>query len=267
VERARRAVELSKAAGIAPFGSFILGLPGETRETMEETVSFAQSLGIPHGFHLLSPFPGTRVREKAAEYGIKILTDDWSLYDADHAVTETEALKATEVEALAKNFFVTLGAEIERMKKGTLTGTYTGPYREEMEKRIEVDFAWKLLSGDLIEEEGAIPEAEVPLRDDRPQPLEPLGRRIASAVAMPQDFVEKILRKWVAKELIVCRKDDLHRWVGGNRVRLISFKILFHKNRTAYAPRLSRAGDADRVGSHRSRPPAHGAPGAHITPP
>jgi len=213
VERARRAVELSKAAGIAPFGSFILGLPGETRETMEETVSFAQSLGIPHGFHLLSPFPGTRVREKAAEYGIKILTDDWSLYDADHAVTETEALKASEVEALAKNFFGNLGAEIERMKKGTLTGTYTGPYREEMEKRIEVDFAWKLLSGDLIEEEGAIPEAEAPLRDDRPQPLEPLGRRIASAVAMPQEFVEKILRKWVAKELIVCRKDlTFHRW-------------------------------------------------------
>jgi radical SAM superfamily enzyme YgiQ (UPF0313 family) len=213
VERARRAVELSKAAGIAPFGSFILGLPGETRETMEETVSFAQSLGIPHGFHLLSPFPGTRVREKAAEYGIKILTDDWSLYDADHAVTETEALKATEVEALAKNFFGNLTAEIERMKKGTLTGTYTGPYREEMEKRIEVDFAWKLLSGDLIEEEGAIPEAEMPLRDDRPQPLEPLGRRIASAVAMPQEFVEKILRKWVAKELIVCRQDPaFHRW-------------------------------------------------------
>ncbi|MCX5911223.1 MAG: radical SAM protein [Deltaproteobacteria bacterium] len=213
VERARRAVELSKAAGIAPFGSFILGLPGETRETMEETVSFARSLGIPYGFHLLSPFPGTRIRERASEYGIKILTDDWSLYDADHAVTETEALKAGEVESLAKNFFANLTAEIERMKKGTLTGTYTGPYREEMEKRLEVDFAWKLLSRDLLEEEGAIPEAEVPLRDGRPLPLEPLGRRIASAAEMPQEFVEKILRKWVVKELIVCRKDPaFHRW-------------------------------------------------------
>ena len=213
VERARRAVELSKAAGISPLGSFILGLPGETRETMEETVSFAQSLGIPHGFHLLSPFPGTRIREKASEYGIKILTDDWSLYDADHAVTETDALKAAEVEALAKNFFGNLTAEIESMKKGTLNGTYTGPYREEMEKRLEVDFAWKLLSGDLIEEEGAIPEAEVPLRADQPEPLEPLLRRLASAAAAPQEFVEKIVRKWVSKELILCRKDaGFHRW-------------------------------------------------------
>jgi radical SAM superfamily enzyme YgiQ (UPF0313 family) len=213
VERARRAVELSKAAGISPLGSFILGLPGETRETMEETVSFAQSLGIPHGFHLLSPFPGTRIREKASEYGIKILTDDWSLYDADHAVTETEALKAAEVESLAKNFFGHLTVEIESMKKGTLNGTYAGPYREEMEKRLEVDFAWKLLSGDLIEEEGTIPQAEAPLRADRPDPLEPLVRRLAAAAAAPQEFVERILRKWASKELIVCRKDSgLHRW-------------------------------------------------------
>ncbi len=213
VERARRAVALSKAAGISPLGSFILGLPGETRETMQETVSFAQSLGIPHGFHLLAPFPGTRLREKASEYGIKILTDDWSLYDADHAVTETEALKAVEVEAQARNFFGNLTAEIEGMKKGTLAGTYAGPYREEMEKRLEVDFAWKLLSEDLIEEAGAVPAAEVSLQDGRPQPFEPLGRRIASAVAMPQGFVEKILRKWVTKKLIVCRKDaDLYRW-------------------------------------------------------
>ncbi len=213
VERARLAVELSKAAGIAPFGSFILGLPGETRETMEETVSFAQSLGIPHGFHLLSPFPGTRIRERASEYGIKILTDDWSLYDADHAVTETEALKAAEVEGLAKNFFANLTAEIERMKKGTLTGTYTGPYREEMEKRLEVDFAWKLLSGDLLEQEGTIPAAEAPLREGRPQPLEPLARRIASVLDLPQQFVEKILGQWGAKGLIVCRENPaFHRW-------------------------------------------------------
>jgi len=213
VERARRAVELSKAAGISPLGSFILGLPGETRETMAETVAFAQSLGIPHGFHLLSPFPGTRIREKAAEYGIKILTDDWSLYDADHAVTETEALKAAEVEALAKNFFGNLTAEIESMKKGTLAGTYTGPYREEMEKRLEVDFAWKVLSGDLLEEEGSIPTAEMTRPDDRRESLEVLARRLAAATAMPQPFAGNIIRKWISRELIVCRQEPgSHRW-------------------------------------------------------
>jgi anaerobic magnesium-protoporphyrin IX monomethyl ester cyclase len=213
VERARRAVELSKAAGISPLGSFILGLPGETRETMAETVSFAQSLGIPHGFHLLSPFPGTRVREKASEYGIRVLTDDWTLYDADHAVTETEGLKAAEVEAFAKSFFGNLAAEVERMKQGTLAGTYAGPYREEMEKRLEVDFAWKVLSGDLIEEMGGVAEAETPRHDGRPDPLRPLASRVAAATGMPAEFAGKMLRQWAEKGLIVCRPEEsLLRW-------------------------------------------------------
>ena len=202
LEKARRAVESSKEVGISPFGSFILGLPGETRETMEETLSFAQSLGIPYGFHLLSPFPGTRIREKAAAYGIKILTDDWSLYDADHAVTETEALPAVEVEGFAKSFFQNLGAEIENMKKATLAGTYWGPYREEMEKRLEVDFAWKLLSEDLLEEKGEIskPEALGPGR--REDPFAPLVQRIAAAVGMPRAFAESKLRKFSDRGLI-----------------------------------------------------------------
>ena len=60
---------------------------------------------------------------------------------------------------------------------------------------------------------GAVPAAGVSLQDGRPQPFEPLAQRIASAGAMPRGFVEKILRKWVTKELIVYRKDaGLYRW-------------------------------------------------------
>jgi len=206
VQKARQAVALAKEAGISSLGSFILGLPGETRETMEETISFARSLDIPHGFHLLSPFPGTRIRERAAEYGIKILTDDWSLYDADHAVTETPDLSAAEVESFARTFFQNLGAEVERMKKGTLAGTYTGPHREEMEKRLEVDFAWKLLSEDLLEEKGQIPKPEVLVSGRPPDPLGPLVQRIAGAVSMPWVFVDSKLRKFSERGLITCQE-------------------------------------------------------------
>jgi radical SAM superfamily enzyme YgiQ (UPF0313 family) len=213
LEKARLAVQLSKDAGISPLGSFILGLPGETRETMEETISFAQSLGIPHGFHLLSPFPGTRIREQSAEYGLKILTNDWSLYDADHAVTETEVLSAAEVESFASSFFQNLGAEIENMKKGTLAGTYQGPYREEMEKRLEVDFAWKLLAGDLLEERGRIPQAEALEPGQRENSLRILAQRIADLVSMPLSFVERKLRKLSDRGLIICQQNpDFYSW-------------------------------------------------------
>jgi radical SAM superfamily enzyme YgiQ (UPF0313 family) len=205
LDKARHAVDLCKQAGISPLGSFILGLPGETRQTMEETISFARSLGIPYGFHLLSPFPGTRVRERAAEFGLRILSDDWSLYDADHAVTETDGVPASEVQEFARSFFGKLGADIEEMKRGTVAGTYQGPFREEMEKRVEVDFAWKLLSGDLIESLGRIPRREV---QEGNGPLGPLARRLAGAVALPLPFVEAKVEKLAARKHILCREDD-----------------------------------------------------------
>jgi radical SAM superfamily enzyme YgiQ (UPF0313 family) len=212
LEKARRAVQITKDAGIAVLGSFILGLPGETRETMEETIRFAQSLGVPHGFHLLSPFPGTRIRERADEYGIKILTDDWSLYDANHAITETEALKAAEVEEFAKTFYENLEAEIENIRRGTLAGTYHGPYREEIEKRLEVDFVWKLMEGDLIEEQGKIPRTESQ-GPEREGPLQLLAQRIRKIVSFPQGFVESKLSKLSQRKYIVCQKSpESYRW-------------------------------------------------------
>jgi anaerobic magnesium-protoporphyrin IX monomethyl ester cyclase len=204
-EKARRAVALCKEAGISPLGSFILGLPGETRETMEETASFAQSLGIPYGFHLLSPFPGTRVRERASEFGLKILTDDWSLYDADHSVTETDGISAAEVQSFAKSFFQKLSKDIEGMKQKTITGAYQGVFREEMEKRVEVDFAWKLLSQDLIEEKGKIPRSEAHTGNG---PLGPLAQRLAVVLSLPLPFVETKLRKFADRGYLTSREDD-----------------------------------------------------------
>jgi radical SAM superfamily enzyme YgiQ (UPF0313 family) len=89
------AVDMCKRAAIIPFASFILGLPGETPETIKETMEFGnrlKKLGLSFGFHLLAPFPGTEVREYSERYGIKILSDDWSQYHANRAIVETAAV-------------------------------------------------------------------------------------------------------------------------------------------------------------------------------
>ncbi len=99
IDQVVEAVKASNEAGVVPCASFILGLPGETEDTLQETVAFARKLnkmGVKYGYHLLAPFPGTAVREKSQEYGLRVLTDDWSEYNADRAIVETDgADKAT----------------------------------------------------------------------------------------------------------------------------------------------------------------------------
>ncbi|MBW2093018.1 MAG: cobalamin-dependent protein, partial [Deltaproteobacteria bacterium] len=92
IEQVVAAVTMCKEAGINPIASFILGLPGETPDTLKETMDFAlrlKDLGADYGFHLLAPFPGTMVRKESDKYGIKILTNDWTQYHANRAIVET----------------------------------------------------------------------------------------------------------------------------------------------------------------------------------
>jgi hopanoid biosynthesis associated radical SAM protein HpnJ len=60
VERARRFTRDCHDIGILIHGTFILGLPGETRGTIEETIRFAQEMN-PETLQvsLASPYPGT----------------------------------------------------------------------------------------------------------------------------------------------------------------------------------------------------------------
>ena len=60
VEQAKNAVTWTKEAGIAIIGSFMVGNPGETRETIRETVDFARNTDIDSAdFNLFTPYPGT----------------------------------------------------------------------------------------------------------------------------------------------------------------------------------------------------------------
>jgi anaerobic magnesium-protoporphyrin IX monomethyl ester cyclase len=94
-EQVVAAVDMCRKSGITPHASFILGLPGETPATIKESMDFGEQLkklGLSFGFHLLAPFPGTEVREQSDQYGIEILTNDWSQYHANRAIVQTPAV-------------------------------------------------------------------------------------------------------------------------------------------------------------------------------
>jgi hopanoid biosynthesis associated radical SAM protein HpnJ len=77
VDVARRFTKDCHELGITIHGTFILGLPGETKETIEETIRFATEIN-PHTIQvsLAAPYPGTFLYEQAVKEG-------W--LDAEHA--------------------------------------------------------------------------------------------------------------------------------------------------------------------------------------
>jgi hopanoid biosynthesis associated radical SAM protein HpnJ len=70
VEFARRFTRDCHDLGITIHGTFILGLPGETKETIEETIRFATEIN-PHTIQvsLAAPYPGTALHREAVEKG------------------------------------------------------------------------------------------------------------------------------------------------------------------------------------------------------
>jgi hopanoid biosynthesis associated radical SAM protein HpnJ len=67
---ARRFTEDCRKLGIIIHGTFILGLPGETKETIEKTIRFAKEIN-PHTIQvsLAAPYPGTELYRQAVENG------------------------------------------------------------------------------------------------------------------------------------------------------------------------------------------------------
>ncbi len=67
---ARQFTKDCHALGIVIHGTFILGLPGETLETIEETINYAKELD-PHTIQvsLAAPYPGTFLYKQATENG------------------------------------------------------------------------------------------------------------------------------------------------------------------------------------------------------
>ncbi len=65
LDQVRKAVEWTEQVGIASKGYFILGLPGDTEETIMETIEFAASLPLTEAmFSIATPFPGTKLWEE-----------------------------------------------------------------------------------------------------------------------------------------------------------------------------------------------------------
>ena len=77
LEQVRNAVRWTKEAGITMNGFMMLGLLGDTKETMQQTIDFAKELDLDMvAFNMLTPYPGSRLWDEVKKNG-KLLLNNW----------------------------------------------------------------------------------------------------------------------------------------------------------------------------------------------
>jgi radical SAM superfamily enzyme YgiQ (UPF0313 family) len=85
-EQAGRALRWARAAGIRNWGYFIIGLPGETEETVRETIEYSKQLPLDIAlFHIAAPYPGTPFFFEVVENGWFRPGIKWEEMDMDQS--------------------------------------------------------------------------------------------------------------------------------------------------------------------------------------
>ncbi|MBI5075471.1 MAG: radical SAM protein [Nitrospirae bacterium] len=76
LQQIRRALQISRDAGLLNKGFFIVGHPGETKKTLQLTYDFIMGNPLDDiSVTMLTPFPGTELHARAREFGT--LDADW----------------------------------------------------------------------------------------------------------------------------------------------------------------------------------------------
>jgi radical SAM superfamily enzyme YgiQ (UPF0313 family) len=103
-QKAARALQWAKAAGIKNWGYFIIGLPGETEETIRQTIDFSKKLPLDLAlFHVAAPYPGTPFFFQVMENGWFRPETQWEEVDMDRStVLDYTGLKAEDLERWQK---------------------------------------------------------------------------------------------------------------------------------------------------------------------
>ena len=85
VDQARKAVAWTKEAGIKVWAYFVMGLPGENVQTVEETIRFAKSIPADIvNFAVGTPYPGTDLHKQAISQGL-LKSEYWEDFDQNYS--------------------------------------------------------------------------------------------------------------------------------------------------------------------------------------
>ncbi|MDI6888582.1 MAG: radical SAM protein [Methanocellales archaeon] len=106
MQQVRDVFQMSRKLGMIRIANIILGLPGEAKKDVEESIELAKALDPEYAlFFLPAPYPGTKFYETAEKMGM-IKELDWSKYDTANPIIETEQLSLDELRELNKRAYM-----------------------------------------------------------------------------------------------------------------------------------------------------------------
>ncbi|MDD1764328.1 MAG: B12-binding domain-containing radical SAM protein [Methanobacteriaceae archaeon] len=105
VDKIRQAFTLSRKHDIRTIASVVLGMPGDTRESIGRTIKFVRELNPSYAlFSLATPYPGTKFYREAVENNL-LKVRDWSKYTLLSPVLETVDCSRDELKNMQKKAF------------------------------------------------------------------------------------------------------------------------------------------------------------------
>jgi anaerobic magnesium-protoporphyrin IX monomethyl ester cyclase len=135
-----------KEYGIFVIGGFILGHPEDSEETIWANFEYARELGVDIAyFFLLTPYPGTAIREELIKAGMVTNLHDYSRYTGFDACVKTNYLSTERLNQLRDE----IGYRWYPSNSGAV---------KRMIKYIPKSFILKLVAGQMIKAPGEVKE-------------------------------------------------------------------------------------------------------------
>ncbi|MGD0277734.1 MAG: radical SAM protein [Smithella sp.] len=197
LEQVEVAVKMCQQAGMIAHESFIIGLPGETMETLEESDKFAKSTKAIYGYHYLAPFPGTTIWEKIKDYDLEILTNNWDQYDANDAIVKTSSLQPQEMRKFGARYDAEMQDDWDKMFKRYKDGTGSTEDTMHIEGTWRMNLTYQILKDGIIEKCGFIEPAS--FQGTKESALQELCRKIINCTNADSHVVIDTVRDFAGR--------------------------------------------------------------------
>jgi len=106
VQQIEEACRITRKSGIEMTAHIVFGLPGDTPESIRDTIRFAKKMGFDYAqFYCATPWPGTELFKLATRSGWLIHSAPWGDYEQNKSVLNMEGLSAEAVVRLRQEGF------------------------------------------------------------------------------------------------------------------------------------------------------------------